>query len=104
MASAYLVITLDVTGVAPCVKDVGVYSTSGANLTTMSGEIRCDVYHTEAPSFSEAQICLIDTINKVGYYEWARPWVASGQDAFEGRDSLRNCLRVAASMLGARMS
>lgn len=102
-AAAYLVVTLDITGVAPCVKDVSVYSSSAANLTTMSGEIRTDVFHMEAPTYDEAHKRLIEYVTASGYYAWARPWVAEGVAAFWERENLRNCLRVAAAMVGAQM-
>lgn len=104
MHAAYLVVTLDVTGVAPCVKDVGIFSSNGSGLTTSMGEVRADVLKVEDPSFDEAHKRLVAMVNKSDHYAWVRPWVASGIDGYEGQENLRNCLRVAAAMVGAKMS
>lgn len=100
--TAYLVVTLDVTGVVPCVYDVGVYSSNGAGLTTMSGQVRADLFHVDGPSYHEAHKRLVDLVNSTEYYAWVRPWLTEGLEAVAARDNLRNCLHVAASMVGAR--
>lgn len=100
---AYLVVTLDVSGVVPCVHDVGIYSESAGSLTTLAGHARSDVLSSAGPSYQEAQDALKRMIKEYDHFKWAWPWVDdSSRQAYDERNNLKNYLRVAASMVGAQ--
>lgn len=74
MSKAYLVVLLDITQTPPVAVEVGIYSSSAAELTLPLNRIcAADIISTQAESYHEAQESLKRIVQTVPPYAWMIP-------------------------------